>query len=139
MILNSMAEVGRPTVMTESVIAKLEDAFSNGATDLQACFLANISKDSLYRYIQEHPSFSDRKQGLKDMIAYQAKVKIKDAIRTETIPFTAKWYLERKDNEFKPKSDITTDNKPLPLLGGQSNGISTNTSNEETTIPNQEN
>ena len=112
-----MAEVGRPTVMTKEVIAKLEDAFSNGATDLQACFLANISKDSLYRYIQEHPEFSDRKEALKDMIAYQAKLKIKHDLETELGSKTAQWYLERKDNSFKQKQDITTNDESLnPIL-----------------------
>lgn len=130
-----MAEVGRPTVMTEEVIAKLEDAFSNGATDLQACFLANISKDSLYRYIQDNPEFSDRKEALKDMVAYQAKTNIRLSLlaNDEKLKIeTSKWYLERKDKEFKPKSDLTTDNKPLPLLGGQSNVLSTDNSNNQT-------
>lgn len=129
-----MAEVGRPTVMTEEVIAKLEDAFSNGATDLQACFLANISKDSLYRYIQDNPEFSDRKEALKDMVAYQAKTNIRLSLLADDEKLkieTSKWYLERKDKEFKPKSDITTDNKPMPLLGGESNGLSSNTSDPE--------
>lgn len=104
---------GRPTVMTEEVIAKLEEAFANGATDLQACFLANISKDSLYRYIQEHPEFSDRKEALKDMIAYRAKLKVKHDIESELGSKTAQWYLERKDKDFKNKTDLTSDGKSI--------------------------
>jgi hypothetical protein len=36
----SMADIGRPTVMTAERIAVLEQAFLNGATDEQACFIA---------------------------------------------------------------------------------------------------
>lgn len=121
-----MAEVGRPTVMTDLVVAKLEEAFSNGATDEQACFIANVSRNSLYDYIKIHPEFSNRKEDLKDMIKYQAKVKVKQAILEEDKPDTAKWYLERKDKEFKPKGDLTTDDKPISILNGV---ISSNNSN----------
>lgn len=113
--------MARPTVMTEIVIAKLEEAFSNGATDLQACFIANISKDALYDYIKENPEFSDRKEALKDMIKYQAKIVVKESLLDDKQKVeTAKWYLEKRDKAFKPKQDITTDNKPIPIYGGLS-------------------
>lgn len=38
---------GRPTVMTDQVIQKLVDAFSWGATDLEACAVADISQTKL--------------------------------------------------------------------------------------------
>ncbi len=102
------AKEGRPTVMTEESIAKLEEAFSNGATDLEACFLAKISKDSLYRYQQEHPEFCERKDALKEMIKYQAKKVVKEAIE-EGDKQQANWYLERKgkDEGFNPRTEIT--------------------------------
>jgi hypothetical protein len=98
----------------------LEDAFSNGASDVEACFLANISHQTLYNYQAEHPEFVERKEGLKDMIKFAAKQKVKRAIETEQTPETSKWYLERKDKEFKSKTDITTDDKPIPIYGGVS-------------------
>ena len=90
-----MAKVGRPTVMTEIVIAKLEQAFSNGATDGQACFYAGIGMNSLYDYIKIHPEFSNRKEELKDFILYQAKSNIKKALDGEDKEIS-KWYLEKK-------------------------------------------
>ena len=108
---------GRPTVMTENVISKLESAFLNGATDLQACFLADISKDTFYRYLQDHPEFSDKVEMLKDDTKIKAKLAIRNAIMSEDKPDTAKWYLERKDKEFKAKTDITSnDNEIQPVL-----------------------
>ena len=112
-------KMGRPTVMTKEVIAKLEVAFSVGATDLQACFVAGISKDSLYDYIKLYPEFSDRKEALKDNPKYIAKNNIVDAIKAADKDMS-KWYLERKDKDFSPQSkvDLTT-NQPIIQLRDQ--------------------
>ena len=131
---------GRPTVMTPEAIAKLEEAFSNGASDLEACFLANISKDSLYRYQQENPEFCDRKEALKDMIKYQARLAIKEALNDEkTKVETAKWYLERKDKRnFSTRTELTGEDgeKLQPVLVEFINGTSkdTNTGGVQKTI-----
>jgi hypothetical protein len=110
-------EMGRPTVFDETTLQKLEGAFANDATDEQACFIANISPSSLYNYQKEHPDFLERKKALKDMIKYQAKLRVKEAIEKEDRPDTSKWYLERKDNEFKNKTDITSNDESLqPIL-----------------------
>lgn len=109
-----MAEnnVGRPHSIDELTLKKLEDAFSNGATDREACFLANISQQTLYNYQKEHPEFIERKQALKDMPKYKAKQVVVKAIQ-EGDKQQANWYLDRRDKDFKPKQDITTDDKPL--------------------------
>ena len=89
----------------ELVLAKLEQAFSFGSTDAEACFYADISPDSLYKYQQTHPEFVVRKQNLKErpvLIARQSVVKqmTKDgdlALR----------YLERKKKEeFSTKTEV---------------------------------
>jgi len=116
-----MADVGRPTIMTDDVVNKLEEAFSNGATDLEACFLANISKQTLYNYQENHPEFVDRKEALKEMIKYQAKKNIKDKILEGDIQ-QSNWWLERKgkDEGFNQRQELTGkdgDNLiPQPLL-----------------------
>ena|SRR3990167_5957698 len=104
--------VGRPSVMTDLVLQKLEEAFSVGATDIQACFIAGISKSTLYNHQQEFPEFVERKEALKAMTSYAAKKVVYDKI-TEGDKQTAQWHLERKDPEYNPKS--TTDVN----LGGQ--------------------
>lgn len=109
--------VGQPTKMTEATLKLLDECFANGATDIQACFIANISTQTLYNYQHEHPEYVERKQALKDMISYQAKIKVKSAIDNEDKPDTAKWYLERKDKEFKNKQDLTSNDEQLqPVL-----------------------
>lgn len=107
---------GRPTLMTDEKVKELEGYFSIGATDLEACFLANISKQTLYNYQENNPDFVDRKEALKNMPKYKAKKNIVGEIEKGDKE-TSKWYLERKDREFKNKTDITTDDESInPLL-----------------------
>jgi hypothetical protein len=111
-----MADIGRPTVMTELVVAKLEEAFINGASDVEACFFAGIHKQSLYDYQKLNPDFADRKEALKDQTKFQAKKNVKAKIDEKDIE-TSKWYLERKaKDEFSSKSDhALTDGEGKPL------------------------
>lgn len=136
-----MAEVGRPTVMTKDTLRILDDAFANGASDLQACFIAKISSESLYAYQREHPEYTERKQALKDMIKYQAKTNIRQSLMADDEKLrieTSKWYLDRRDKEFKPKSDITSDDKPLPIIN-LNQDVQGNDSNTEDSSTTQEN
>ena len=64
---------GRPTKMTPECISKLEDAFSWGCTDSEACCFADISMAALYRYCEKNEEFRDRKEKLKDMPVMKAK------------------------------------------------------------------
>lgn len=111
-----MAELGRPTIMTPEKVKEIEEYFSVGATDLEACFLAGISKQTLYNYQENNPDFVDRKEALKNMPKYKSKKLIVESIEKGD-KNDAKWYLERKDNEFKQKTDITSNDEALqPVL-----------------------
>jgi len=102
-----MAEIGRPTVMTPKTISRLEEAFLNGATDKEAVFLAGISMSTLYAYCQEHPEFSDRKEALKDMPKYTARINVIKAIDAGDKALS-QWYLERKaKSEFASRTEHT--------------------------------
>lgn len=107
-------EVGRPTVMTPDIIAKLEQAFSLGASDLEACFYAGIGKTSLYRYQEEHPEFTERKKALKEKLVLKARSVVADALENKDKQ-TAQWYLERrKKDEFSIRQEQTgADGKDL--------------------------
>lgn len=107
---------GRPTKMTELTVKKLEEAFAIGATDAEACFYADISKETLYTYQDKNPYFLDRKNALKHrpvLLARQTVVK-----NMETDPLTARWYLERKvKKEFstRTETDITSNGNDVGL------------------------
>lgn len=100
---------GRPTAMTEETVRKLEQAFSNGATDLEACSYAGIAKQTLYEYQKKTPAFKDRKESLKSNLALISKNQVAKSIRDGNVT-DAKWYLERKcKDEFglKTESHVT--------------------------------
>ncbi len=106
---NDMSDVGRPKAVTDEVLRKLEEAFLIGATDKEACLVANIGMSTLYDYCQAHPDFADRKEELKDMPKYKARRNIVDAIDKgdKTI---SQWYMERKvKNEFAQRQELTGD------------------------------
>ena len=107
-----MAEkVGRPTVMTEDTIHKLEYAFMRGLTDLEACLYANISKSTLYNYCEENPEFMDRKEELKQHPTAKARLNVTEAIEKGDTDLS-KWYLERKaKDEFSTKQTVEADVK----------------------------
>jgi hypothetical protein len=64
---------GRPPVVTDSVLQKLEQAFSFGATDREACLFAGIAEKTLYNYCSDNPNFLQRKEILKQTPALKAK------------------------------------------------------------------
>jgi hypothetical protein len=106
-----VAKEGRPTVMTPEVLKKLEEAFAIGASDREACFYADISDKTLYNYQSEHPEFVQRKEALKERPVLLARQKVVEAIKEDVK--NAQWYLERRSSDFKPKQDITSDDKQI--------------------------
>lgn len=112
-----MAEVGRPTVMTEETLRKLEEAFLIGATDKEACLVAGISEPALYAYCNNNPGYKERKEALKDSPKYKARKNIVEAINAKDID-TSKWYAERKGkNEFSTRTDLSLSDNATTLEG----------------------
>lgn len=99
-------EVGRPTVMTEEVLQKLEFAFMRGLTDLEACLYANIGTTTLYNYCNENPEFRERKEELKQHPTAKARLNVTEAIENGNEEMS-KWWLERKaKDEFSTKQTV---------------------------------
>jgi hypothetical protein len=96
---------GRPTVMTDNVIRLLESAFLVGATDLEACVHANISKTALYEYCQKHEDFAERKETLKNQPTLKAKMIVNTALDDKDLN-TAHRVIDRKEGS-KIKQEIT--------------------------------
>lgn len=123
--------MSRPTEKTEDVIRKIEEAAALDCTIEEMAFFANIHRATLYRWIKEDQELSDRIDELKNTPVLKARQTVVSSL---TNPEHAFKYLERKrKKEFGNNVDITTDNKPLPMLYA----ISNNESHEEDT-PNAE-
>jgi hypothetical protein len=102
---------GRPTVITKSVVRLLEDAFLVGATDLEACVHADISKTALYEYCLKNEDFAERKETLKNQPTLKAKIIVMGALTANDLN-TAHRVIDRKEGQ-KIKQDITSGGKQI--------------------------
>lgn len=110
-----MAKVGRPTVMTEEVVQKLEYAFMRGLTDIEACSYADISRSTLHNYCEENPEFLHRKEELKQHPTAKARLNVTEAIEKGDADMS-KWWLERKaKDEFSTKQTVEGEIKVTKL------------------------
>ena len=75
---------GRPTIMTDAVVHKLEEAFLMGCSDAEACFFADIAKQTLYNYQERHPEFVDRKERLKSNPLFLSRRIQLDALKDDS-------------------------------------------------------
>jgi len=103
---------GRPPVVTPDVVAKLEEAFSWGATDAQASIHAGIHRSTLDRYCKANPDFSNRKEDLKQNIGLIAKKRIFEDIedkKSQTAISSAKWAVEHTEGRSKQQLHIQQD------------------------------
>lgn len=88
-------DTGRPTVMTEETIGKLEQAWAMGCSDLEACLYAGIGKDALYNYQNKHPKYVERKEILKETLVLRSRSIVATQLQGGDREM-AKWYLEKK-------------------------------------------
>ncbi len=86
--------IGRPTKMTPDTVKKLEDAFAFGCTDEEACYYADITRQTLTTYQNANPDFLDRKEVLKSRPVLKARQEVIDGLSGN--PELALKFLERK-------------------------------------------
>ena len=102
---------GRPTVMTDAVVSKLEYGFMKGLNVTECCHYADISRQTLYEYLEKNPAFSDRIEELKSNPSTKAKLNVVEAIENGDTDLS-KWWLERKNkDEFSTKQEVSADVK----------------------------
>lgn len=111
MVKNSKKE-GRPIEFTDDVVKKLEEAFAIDATVEEACFYADISRQSYYNNVKEGTDLFDRFIGLRNRPVLKARQTVVKALDN---PHDAQWYLTRKKKlEFGDNVDVTTGGEKLP-------------------------
>lgn len=114
-----MAKVGRPQFDGKDinmVLKKLDEAFSIGCSDVEACAYADISPAAMYEYQKKTPKFLERKRVLKEKPILLARKVVIDAMQNGDANLAFK-YLERKrrdefairvENENKDVADFMT-------------------------------
>jgi hypothetical protein len=99
---NINKKMGRASVFNESTLQKLEQVFSLGGNDQEACEYSNISPSSLYNYQVKHPEFLERKQLLKTKLILRARQAVVNSLDIPEIAFK---YLKCKcREEFSEKN-----------------------------------
>ena len=91
--------------LTEDTIRKLEEAFSIDASVKEACYYADISTDTFYRWIKEYPKLSYKLERLREKPVLKARQTV---VKSLDQPDYAFKYLERKKkDEFSPRQELT--------------------------------
>lgn len=108
------SNAGRPTVMTQEVLQKLQHAFLMGCKKREACLYAEIPESTFYNYCDKNPEYVEKIEAWQDMPKLKSKVIINKKLE-ELDADTAKWYLERKaKDEFSTRSEQTgKDGEPI--------------------------
>lgn len=105
---------GRPTVRSEEINRKIEEAAAIGATIEEIAFYIDVNRATLYRWMAEDEELKDRIEELQEKPIMKARQTIVKALDN---PMDAKWYLERKrKKEFGSSDDGTNINILIPVL-----------------------
>ena len=105
--------MARPSEKTPEKVKKLEEAFAIDSTIEEACFYADISKQTYYNWLEGEPELVERFEELRNKPVLKARRTIVNALDN---PLDAKWYLEKKrKREFGTAVDITTGGEKLTM------------------------
>lgn len=96
---------GRPTVMTEKTLRKLEASFAYDSTVEEACVFAGVSPAAYYVFLKEHPKFQETIELLRNIPVMLIRRNIvRSAMFSQDSGFR---YLEKKrKNEFSSKLEL---------------------------------
>jgi len=106
------AQTGRPTVMTQNTVQKLEEALKEGFSVDMACHVSGISRSTYYDHINSNSSFSYKMELAQDWVTQRAKQVVANAIDSGDLK-AAQWWLERK---ARSEFSNPTAQKPEPTI-----------------------
>jgi len=97
--------MSRPTKLDNLKVKKLEEAFALGSTIAEACYYADISKQTYYNWTEQNPELLDRFEQLQQAPILKARRTLANALEND--PRLAFKYLERKlKDEFGPRYEV---------------------------------
>lgn len=112
-IMKKKGKAGRPTKFTDEVRKKIEEVASLDGTLEEMAMYSDISRQTLYEYLEADPVFADRINALRQKPILKARNTI---IHNLAEVHNAQWYLERKaKKEFAPKAEIDVNAKILVM------------------------
>lgn len=105
------SNVGRPTDLVPDTVTKLESIFKIGGNDSEACSYAGISRETYYRWRKENVDFMTQMDTAKHYADVAAKNVVVSAITKDKDLGTAKWWLEKRQFQPQPLTQINVENK----------------------------
>lgn len=90
---DSKPEAPTSGALSEDIIRRLEDAFSLGCTDAEACCFAGVTLQSFQEHLKADPAFKDRREILKQRPQLLARQTVFKALKED--PQIALEYLDR--------------------------------------------
>ena len=108
-----MAEGQIKPKLTPETVKKLEEVFAIDGTVEEACFYAEIRKQTYYNWIKEFPEMAERFDALRQRPFLKARQTIVKALDDPNHAFK---YLERKKKkEFGVNMDITSEGEKIAM------------------------
>jgi len=95
--------------LTKETVQKLENAFAIDASVPEACFYANISKQTYYNWIEENPKLKEKFDRLRQKPVLTARQAVNDKLGDSYA--NAMDYLSRKKKaEFSQRNELAGPN-----------------------------
>lgn len=86
---------GRPSVINEDILRKLEIFIASGMGVSASCYMAGISTSTFYEHRAMDKEFRDRMRMADEWATFRARQVVLQAIDNGDVA-SARWYLERK-------------------------------------------
>lgn len=116
-----MAQQGKPYTPQEreQIIESLKPYLEMGFSRRKACSFIGFDDTTLSKWVQDDAGLSMKLTGWENALSALALANVHKALKVEAETEDARvdnsWrYLERKEESFKPKSDVTSNDKALP-------------------------
>jgi UDP-N-acetylmuramyl tripeptide synthase len=95
-------KVGRPSVITEDVVQKLEAALACGYSVNVACYYSGVSRSAFYEHKAMDRAFSDKMRLAEELSTHRARQVILQAIDKGDVKAAMYWLNRKARTEFAP-------------------------------------
>ena len=100
-------KVGKPTIRTEEVVRKLEQAAEIDCNISEMCFHADISRETYYQWIKKDKKFADRIERIRKKPFVNAKLTLQKAIAKGDADMALKFLERRSKEEYSPRQEVS--------------------------------
>ena len=105
--------IGRPTVFTDYVLQKLDEAFMMDATVREACAFAGIAESTYDAEAAGNPAFLERMERAMQFPFMLAKKTVVEAMKAKDGPLAMKWLKNRQRDRYHEK--VVEEVKQIPI------------------------